>query len=125
MSQAPSSKAAHLVEAKPLTFVDHVVNIFHLVIKELRSIRADPTMLILVVYASFWQVLIQVLVGVVDVDPVAMDTARSYRLPRWRRVETDPPASGHGKILVDGQLSPCSRTSEFPLGGQVISVMTT
>lgn len=41
---------------------------------------------ILVVYASFWQVLIQVLVGVVDVDPVAMDTARSYHLPRWRRV---------------------------------------
>jgi ABC-type nitrate/sulfonate/bicarbonate transport system permease component len=41
---------------------------------------------ILVVYASFWQVLIQVLVGVVDVDPVAMDTARSYRLSRLRRV---------------------------------------
>jgi ABC-type nitrate/sulfonate/bicarbonate transport system permease component len=41
---------------------------------------------ILVVYAAFWQVLIQVLVGVVDVDPVAMDTARSYRLSRWRRV---------------------------------------
>jgi ABC-type nitrate/sulfonate/bicarbonate transport system permease component len=41
---------------------------------------------ILVVYASFWQVLIQVLVGVVDVDPVAMDTARSYQLSRLRRV---------------------------------------
>ena len=51
MSESPSPKGAHLVEAKPLTFVDHVVNIFHLVIKELRSIRADPTMLILVVYA--------------------------------------------------------------------------
>ena len=51
MSGALSPKAARLVEAKPLTFVDHVVNIFHLVIKELRSIRADPTMLILVVYA--------------------------------------------------------------------------
>jgi ABC-type nitrate/sulfonate/bicarbonate transport system permease component len=35
--------------------------------------------LILVVYASFWQVLIQVLYGVQDVDPVARDTARSYR----------------------------------------------
>jgi ABC-type nitrate/sulfonate/bicarbonate transport system permease component len=42
--------------------------------------------IILVVYAAFWQVLIQVLVGVVDVDPVAMDTAYSYRLPRWRRL---------------------------------------
>lgn len=43
---------------------------------------------ILVVYAAFWQMLVQVLVGVVDVDPVAMETARSYRLPRWRRVVT-------------------------------------
>ena len=50
MSEA-STKAPHLVEAKPLTFIDHVVNIFHLVIKELRSIRADPVMLLLVVYS--------------------------------------------------------------------------
>jgi ABC-type nitrate/sulfonate/bicarbonate transport system permease component len=42
--------------------------------------------LLLVVYASFWQVLIQVLYGVQDVDPVAMDTAHSYRLGRWARV---------------------------------------
>jgi ABC-2 type transport system permease protein len=43
--------ASRLAETKRLTFIDHVVNIFRLVIKELRSIRADPTMLILVVYA--------------------------------------------------------------------------
>jgi ABC-type nitrate/sulfonate/bicarbonate transport system permease component len=42
--------------------------------------------LLLVVYASFWQVLIQVLSGTQDVDPVAMDTAHSYRLGRWARV---------------------------------------
>jgi ABC-type nitrate/sulfonate/bicarbonate transport system permease component len=42
--------------------------------------------LLLVVYASFWQVLVQVLHGVQDVDPVAMDTARSYRLGRWARI---------------------------------------
>jgi ABC-type nitrate/sulfonate/bicarbonate transport system permease component len=41
--------------------------------------------LLLVVYAAFWQVLIQVLYGVQDVDPVAADTARSYRLGRWAR----------------------------------------
>ena len=51
MSSAPPAPTPLLAEAKPLTFVDHVVNIFRLVIKELRSIRADPTMLILVVYA--------------------------------------------------------------------------
>jgi ABC-type nitrate/sulfonate/bicarbonate transport system permease component len=42
--------------------------------------------LLLVVYASFWQVLVQVLHGVADVDPVASETARSYRLSRLARV---------------------------------------
>ncbi|MBX9392668.1 ABC transporter permease [Streptomyces sp. TRM72054] len=47
---------------------------------ELRSV------LLLVVYAAFWQVLIQVLYGVQDVDPVADETARSYGLGTWARV---------------------------------------
>jgi ABC-type nitrate/sulfonate/bicarbonate transport system permease component len=41
---------------------------------------------ILVVYASFWQVLVQVLHGVADVDPVARDTAAAYRLGRLATV---------------------------------------
>jgi ABC-type nitrate/sulfonate/bicarbonate transport system permease component len=41
---------------------------------------------VLVVYASFWQVLLQVLHGVVDVDPIARDTARSYRIGRLRQI---------------------------------------
>lgn len=36
--------------------------------------------LLLVVYAAFWPVLIQVLYGVADVDPVAANTARSFGL---------------------------------------------
>jgi ABC-type nitrate/sulfonate/bicarbonate transport system permease component len=44
--------------------------------------------LILVVYASFWQVLLQVLYGVRDVDPVARETARSYRFRRVSVVTT-------------------------------------
>lgn len=47
---------------------------------ELRSV------LLLVVYASFWQVLIQTLYGVQDVDPVAEETARGYGLGTWARV---------------------------------------
>jgi ABC-type nitrate/sulfonate/bicarbonate transport system permease component len=47
---------------------------------ELRSV------LLLVVYASFWQVLIQVLYGIQDVDPVAEETARSYGLGTWARI---------------------------------------
>jgi ABC-type nitrate/sulfonate/bicarbonate transport system permease component len=44
---------------------------------------AIESKLLLIVYAAFWQVLLQVLYGVQDVDPVAADTARSYRLGRW------------------------------------------
>ncbi|MBW8819196.1 MAG: ABC transporter permease [Streptomyces sp.] len=47
---------------------------------ELRSV------LLLVVYAAFWQVLIQTLYGVQDVDPVADETARSYGLGTWARI---------------------------------------
>jgi ABC-type nitrate/sulfonate/bicarbonate transport system permease component len=36
--------------------------------------------LLLAVYASFWQVLVQTLYGVRDVDPVARDTAAAFRL---------------------------------------------
>ncbi|HCT80612.1 MAG TPA: ABC transporter permease [Micromonosporaceae bacterium] len=45
-----------------------------------------PSTLMLVVYASFWQVLIQTLAGVADVDPVAEDTARSFGLGMWARI---------------------------------------
>jgi ABC-type nitrate/sulfonate/bicarbonate transport system permease component len=44
--------------------------------------------LLLVVYASFWQVLVQVLYGVQDVDPVARETSRSYRFRPMTRVRT-------------------------------------
>ncbi|GAA1630110.1 ABC transporter permease [Georgenia ruanii] len=44
--------------------------------------------LLLVVYASFWQVLVQVLYGVQDVDPVARDTARSYRFRALTQART-------------------------------------
>ncbi len=51
MDSAADKIASPLVKAKPLTMLDHVLNTVKLVVKELRSIRADPTMLVLVVYA--------------------------------------------------------------------------
>ena len=42
--------------------------------------------LLLIVYACFWQVLIQVLYGVADVDMVANNTARTYGLGRMARI---------------------------------------
>jgi len=51
MSQTSKAQSPGYIEYKPLTFADHLANLYHLIIKELRSIRADPVMLILVVYA--------------------------------------------------------------------------
>lgn len=47
--------------------------------------RIESTLL-LVIYAAFWPVLIQVLYGVADVDAVANDTAKSYRLGALARI---------------------------------------
>jgi ABC-type nitrate/sulfonate/bicarbonate transport system permease component len=44
------------------------------------------SVLLLVVYASFWPVLLQVIHGIADVDPVARDTALAYRLPPWAKL---------------------------------------
>ncbi|EMY33543.1 binding-protein-dependent transport system inner membrane protein [Arthrobacter crystallopoietes BAB-32] len=49
------------------------------------GVKIEST-LMLVVYASFWQVFIQVLYGVADVDNVAMNTAKSYGLGRLARI---------------------------------------
>lgn len=51
MSLRSAVPVPKLAEARTLTLRGHIFNIFRLVIKELRSIRADPTMLILVAYA--------------------------------------------------------------------------
>ena len=51
MSLPRTEPVSRLAKARKLTLVDHIFNVFRLVIKELRSIRADPTMLILVAYA--------------------------------------------------------------------------
>lgn len=42
--------------------------------------------LLIVVYGAFWQIFVQVLYGVADVDAVAMSTARSYGFTWWQRV---------------------------------------
>ncbi|WP_271395641.1 ABC transporter permease [Neomicrococcus lactis] len=42
--------------------------------------------LMLIIYASFWQVLIQTLYGVADVDNVAMNTAKSYGFSYFQRL---------------------------------------
>jgi ABC-2 type transport system permease protein len=51
MSLPHIDPVADVTAVRQLAVRDRIANIVRLVIKELRSIRADPTMLILVVYA--------------------------------------------------------------------------
>ena len=42
--------------------------------------------LVIIIFASFWQVFVQVIYGVADVDAVARDTARSFGLTRRQQL---------------------------------------
>jgi ABC-2 type transport system permease protein len=123
LSEAPSPKAPHLVEAKPLTFIDHVVNIFHLVIKELRSIRADPVMLVLVVYSFSISVntvatgavteATNLSVGIVDEDgsDLSRRIAEGLRLPTFQppvqiTASDIDPLMDQGKLLFVVEIPP-------------------
>jgi ABC-type nitrate/sulfonate/bicarbonate transport system permease component len=61
--------------------------------------------LMLVVYASFWPILLQVIAGVADVDPVARDTALSYRFTTWVRIRYVLLPTGLPYILTGVRLS--------------------
>jgi len=122
VSQA-SHPSPHLAEAKPLTFADHVTNIFRLVIKELRSIRADPVMLILVVYAFSISVntvasgavteATNLSVGIVDEDgsDLSRQLAEALRRPTFQppvhitASEIDP-MMDQGKLLFVVEIPP-------------------
>ncbi|MCU7728207.1 ABC transporter permease [Actinoplanes sp. KI2] len=80
------------------------------------------SILLLVVYASFWQVLIQVLHGVADVDPVARETAASYRLGRWQQARhlvwpTTLPYAMTGIRLAAAVALVLTITGELLIGG--------
>jgi ABC-type nitrate/sulfonate/bicarbonate transport system permease component len=80
------------------------------------------SILLLVVYAAFWPVLIQVLHGVADVDPVARETAAAYRLSRWRRARylvwpTALPYATTGIRLAASVALVLTVTGELLIGG--------
>src|SRR5580700_4617304 len=123
MSLSTSKTATPLVEARPLTLRDHIANIFRLVIKELRSIRADPTMLVLVVYAFSISVntvatgavteATNLSVGIVDEDgsDLSRRIAEGLRLPTFQppvqltASEIDP-IMDQGKLLFVVEIPP-------------------
>jgi ABC-2 type transport system permease protein len=115
--------APRLAEVKPLTFGDHVTNIFRLVIKELRSIRADPVMLVLVLYAFTISVntvasgavteATNLSVGIVDEDgsDLSRQIAEALRRPTFQppvhitASEIDP-MMDQGKLLFVVEIPP-------------------
>ena len=122
MSQA-SPATPRLADIKPLTFADRITNIFRLVVKELRSIRADPVMLILVLYAFTISVntvasgavteATNLSVGIVDEDgsDLSRQIAEALRRPTFQppvhisASEIDP-MMDQGKLLFVVEIPP-------------------
>jgi ABC-2 type transport system permease protein len=122
MSRA-SLSTPHLAEVKPLTLADRVTNIFRLVIKELRSIRADPVMLILVLYAFTISVntvasgavteATNLSVGIVDEDgsDLSRQIAEALRRPTFQppvqiTASDIDPMMDQGKLLFVVEIPP-------------------
>jgi ABC-2 type transport system permease protein len=106
-----------------MTFADHVTNIFRLVIKELRSIRADPVMLVLVAYAFTISVntvasgavteATNLSVGVVDEDgsDLSRQIAEALRRPTFQppvqiTASDIDPMMDQGKLLFVVEIPP-------------------
>jgi ABC-2 type transport system permease protein len=123
MSMSTSKTASPLAEARPLTLRDHISNIFRLVIKELRSIRADPTMLILVAYAFSISVntvatgavteATNLSVGIVDEDgselsrQIAEALVRpTFQPPAQIKASEIDPAMDQGRLLFVVEIPP-------------------
>jgi ABC-type nitrate/sulfonate/bicarbonate transport system permease component len=88
------------------------------------GIRDISSTVLLVVYASFWQVLVQVIYGVHDVDPVARETARSYQLGpaarlRWLVWPTALPYVMTGLRLGAAVALILAVTGELVIGGGI------
>jgi ABC-type nitrate/sulfonate/bicarbonate transport system permease component len=81
-----SVPALRAITASTVEFLRPIPSVALIPLAVLLYGTALQSTLLLVVYAAFWQVLVQVLYGVADVDPVADETARSYRLGPWARV---------------------------------------
>lgn len=77
-----SSKLATQFTASTIEFLRPIPSVALIPLAVLIYGTGMKATLLLVVYASFWQVLLQVLYGVHDIDPVARDTARSFRMGR-------------------------------------------
>jgi ABC-2 type transport system permease protein len=118
-----SQPTPRIVEAKPLTFLDHVANVYRLMIKELRSIRADPVMLILVVYAFSISVntvatgavteATNLSVGIVDEDgsDLSRRIAEGLRRPTFQppvqiKASDIDPVMDQGKLLFVVEIPP-------------------
>jgi ABC-2 type transport system permease protein len=123
MSLSTSKTASPLAQARPLTLRDHIANIYRLVIKELRSIRADPTMLVLVAYAFSISVntvatgavteATNLSVGIVDEDgsELSRQIAESLVPPTFQpavqiKASEIDPAMDQGKLLFVVEIPP-------------------
>ena len=121
--KCPSGSGPPFRRAPPLTFANHLANVFYLVIKELRSIRADPVMMFLVIYSFSLSVYTvatgakteatNLSVGVVDEDgsPLSRQIAEALKPPTFQppvqiRASDIDPMMDRGELLFVVEIPP-------------------
>ena len=83
-----SSSLLRQVTASTIEFLRPIPSVALIPLAVLLYGNGIEATLILVIYAAFWQMLVQVLSGAQDLDPVARDTAASYRFGRMRTIRS-------------------------------------
>ena len=123
MSTSGSQAASPLEKPIKVTLGTHVTNVPRLVVKELRSIRADPTMLILVAYAFSFSVntmasgavteATNLSIGIVDEDgsQLSRQIAEAFVPPTFRpavqiRATEIDPEMDQGRLILVVEIPP-------------------
>lgn len=82
------SKGLRAVTSSSIEFLRPIPSVALLPLAVLVLGTGMESTLFLAVYAAFWQVLIQMIYGIQDMDPVIDDTARTFRMSHKRRIST-------------------------------------
>ena len=123
MSISGSQAASPLKKPMKVTLGTHITNVLRLVVKELRSIRADPTMLILVAYAFSFSVntvasgavteATNLSIGIVDEDgsQLSRQIAEAFVPPTFRpavqiRATEIDPEMDQGRLILVVEIPP-------------------
>ena len=122
MPPAPTGPQAAQAHRRGSGLLAHLLNVYHLVVKELRSIRADPIMLILVAYAFSIAVYTVATGASTEANNLTVGVVDEDRSDLSRRL-LDATATDAKAHMVHGNESAEPARKPFRLDGRRIVIM--